>query len=175
MFERHGSGTSSRRSSSLPSAPNRSVTGHGRPKLIRVEWIRHLSAVLCLTRCIRKRASSRSSRIRGSGSQIAGTRSRCERVARTIESILSVLQASRARPLTFCASAISTDQPCCSSVSWTMRAPVIDSTTVQAGSDLVDPSRERSQRVDVGRDGELVEVLSLAGEQAAVNLLSTEV
>jgi hypothetical protein len=55
------------------------------------------------------------------------------------------------------------------------RAPVIDSTTVQAGSDLVDPSRERSQRVDVGRDGELVEVLSLAGEQAAVNLLSTEV
>jgi hypothetical protein len=31
--------------------------------------------------------------------------------------------------LTFCASAISTDQPSRSSVSWTSRAPVIDSTT----------------------------------------------
>jgi hypothetical protein len=39
----------------------------------------------------------------------------------------------RARPLTFCASAISTSQPCRSSVSWTRRAPVIDSITAQTG------------------------------------------
>jgi hypothetical protein len=35
--------------------------------------------------------------------------------------------ASRAFSVTFCASAISTDHPCRSSVSWTRRAPVIDS------------------------------------------------
>jgi hypothetical protein len=50
------------------------VTGHGRPKLISVEWIRFLSADLCLTRCRQNRASSRSSRTRGSGSQIADTK-----------------------------------------------------------------------------------------------------
>jgi 3-oxoacyl-[acyl-carrier-protein] synthase III len=37
----------------------------------------------------------------GSGSQIAGTRSRWLSVAKTRESILSVLQASGAKPLTF--------------------------------------------------------------------------
>ena len=131
---RQGSGTSRPASSLRPSTPNRSVTGQGRPKLIRVEWIRFLSADLCLTRCRRKRASSRSSLTRGSGSQIAGTRSRWLSIASTFESILSVLQASGARPLTFWASAISTVQPSCSSVSWTKRAPVIDSITAQTGS-----------------------------------------
>ena len=66
-FERQGSGTSSFARSRRPSAPNRSVTGQGRPKLISVEWIRFLSADLCLTRWSRKRASSRSSRTPGSG------------------------------------------------------------------------------------------------------------
>src|SRR5215216_3915346 len=78
----------------------------------------------------------------GSGSQIAGTRSRCESTARTIESILSVLQASGARPLTFWASAISTSQPCCSSVSWTRRAPVIDSTTADRKSTRLNSSHQ---------------------------------
>ena len=45
-----GLGDLQRSSSSLPSTPNRSETGQGRPKLIRVEWIRFLSADLCLTR-----------------------------------------------------------------------------------------------------------------------------
>src|SRR5215211_2093032 len=49
-FPRQGSGTSSFSSSPRPSTPNRSVTGQGRPKLIRVEWIRCLSADLCFTR-----------------------------------------------------------------------------------------------------------------------------
>jgi hypothetical protein len=110
------------------------VTGQGLPKLISVEWTRFLSADLCLTRCNRKRASSRSSRTRGSGSQIAGTRSRWLNVASTCESILAVLQASGARPFTYWASAISTAQPACSSVSCTKRAPVIDSITAQTGS-----------------------------------------
>src|SRR5829696_7386241 len=52
----------------------------------------------------------------------------------TRASILSVLHANGARPLTLCASAISTSQPCRSSVSWTKRAPVIDSTTPRTGS-----------------------------------------
>ena len=47
----------------------------------------------------------------GSGSQIAGTRSRWERTARTRASIRSVFTASGASPLTFWASAISTSQP----------------------------------------------------------------
>ena len=41
--------------------------------------------------------------------------------------------------------------------------------------DLVDATGERSQRVDVGWDGELVNVLSVPGEQTDVNLLSTEI
>ena len=41
--------------------------------------------------------------------------------------------------------------------------------------DLVDATGERSQRVDVGCDGELVNVLSVPGEQTDVNLLSTEI
>jgi hypothetical protein len=38
--------------------------------------------------------------------------------------------------------------------------------------DLIDPTRERPQAIDVGRDGELVEMLSVIGEQADVELLS---
>jgi hypothetical protein len=41
--------------------------------------------------------------------------------------------------------------------------------------DLVDPPREPAQRVDVRRDGELVEVRSPIGEQADVELSPTEV
>ncbi len=134
-------GTWSRSSSLRPSTPNRSVTGQGRPKVIRVERMRFFKADLCLTRWRRKRASSRSSRTRGTGSQIAGTRSRWESVARTSESILSVFKASGARPLTLCASAISTSQPSCSSVSWTRRAPVIDSTTAQTRSPWISSIR----------------------------------
>jgi hypothetical protein len=133
-FPRQGSGTSSLASNLRPSAPKRSVTGQGRPNWIRVEWTRFLRLDLCLTRCMRKRASSRTSRSRGSGSQIAGTRSRWERVARTSESVVSVFKARGASPLARWASAISTSQPACSSVSWTSRAPVIDSTTPQTGS-----------------------------------------
>src|SRR5215211_6503156 len=91
--------------------------------------MRCLSIERCLTRCNRKRACSRSARTRGSGSQIAGTRSRCESTARTWASMRSVLQASGASPLTFCASATRTSQPSSSSVSRTNRAPVIDSIT----------------------------------------------
>ena len=93
-------------------------------------------------------------------------------VASTIESIRSVLQARGARPLTFWASAISTDQPSCSSVSWTIRAPVIDSIdrADRLVVGLLDPPGERFQGAGVGRDDELVEVLSLIGEQADVEL-----
>src|SRR6059036_776533 len=48
----------------------------------------------------------------GSGSQIAGTRSRRVSSVSTQASIRSVLQANGARPFTFCTSAISTCQPC---------------------------------------------------------------
>jgi hypothetical protein len=40
MLPRQGSGTRRRSSSRRPSTPNRSVTGQGLAKLIRVEWIR---------------------------------------------------------------------------------------------------------------------------------------
>jgi hypothetical protein len=41
--------------------------------------------------------------------------------------------------------------------------------------DLIDSPCERSQRVDVGWDGELVEMLSLTGEQTNIQLLATEI
>jgi hypothetical protein len=41
--------------------------------------------------------------------------------------------------------------------------------------DLVDPPGEPPQRLDVGRDGQLVKVLSLPGEQADIELLATEI
>ena len=56
----HGSGSSRRPSNSRPAAPNRSETGTGWPNVMRVAWIRFLSAVRCLTRWSRKRALSRS-------------------------------------------------------------------------------------------------------------------
>ena len=96
-------------------------------------WIRFFNAVRCRTRCSRQRARSRSPRTDGSGSQIAGTRSRRDNSASTQASILSVLQASGANPLTFTASAISTAQPRSSSWSWTKRAPFIDSITAATG------------------------------------------
>jgi hypothetical protein len=40
---------------------------------------------------------------------------------------------------------------------------------------LVDPPRERPQRVDIGRHGELVDVLSPIGEKTDVKLASTEI
>ena len=46
---------------------------------------------------------------------------------------LSVLAARGARPLTFWASAISTSQPASSSLSWTKRAPFIDSMAALTG------------------------------------------
>jgi hypothetical protein len=62
-------------------------------------------------------------------------------------------------------------------VSWTSLAPVIDSTTAPTGSpvDLVDPPRQSSKALDVGRDGELVEVRSVLREQADVELSPTQV
>jgi hypothetical protein len=39
--------------------------------------------------------------------------------------------------------------------------------------DLVDPPGERSQRADVRRDGQLVEVLASIGEQADLELATT--
>jgi hypothetical protein len=41
--------------------------------------------------------------------------------------------------------------------------------------DLLDSTGEGLQRLGVGRDGELVEVLSRLGEQADVKSLSTEI
>ena len=112
MFCVQGSGSARRPSSSRPDSPKRSETGQGLPKASRLAWIRFFSITRWRTRWSRKRARSRSARIsRGPGSHIAGTRSRRESSARTQASILSVLQASGARPFTFCASAISTSQP----------------------------------------------------------------
>jgi hypothetical protein len=96
----HGSGSARPASSRRPAAPNRSATGQGWPKASSVAWIRFFSAVRWRTRCSRQRARSRSARTAGSGSQIAGTRSRRDSSASTQASIRSVLAASGASPLT---------------------------------------------------------------------------
>jgi hypothetical protein len=125
----------------------------GLPKVISVPWIRFFRLVRWRTRCSRKRASSRSRRTARSGSQIAGTRSCKESRASTRASILSVLPASGASPLTFCASAISTSQPCSSSVSCTNRAPFIDSITPRTSSACM-PARRASPRNPSASGGE---------------------
>ena len=173
---RHGCGMSRRSSSSRPATPNRSVTGHGCPKEISVAWMRCLSIERCLTRCIRKRACSRSRRTRGSGSQMSGTRSRCESTASTRASILSVLHASGARPLTLAASAISTSQPSASRRSCTNRAPVIDSIT-RPHRPLVTPhpARQAKQAVGIGRRRELLDDLASRRQQADIDLAATQI
>ena len=83
---------------------------------------------------LRKRRTRRARRlpIVGSGSQIAGSRSRHDSSASTRAAILSVLHANGASPLTFLASATNTSQPASSSsVSCTNRAPFIDSITAR--------------------------------------------
>src|SRR5487761_1827990 len=78
--------------------------------------------------------------------QIVGTRSRRHSSASTHASILSVLQASGARPLTRCASATSTSHPASSSWSWTNRAPFIDSMAARIGSPCRARRRARPRR-----------------------------
>src|SRR3954465_3920232 len=96
----------------------------------------------------------------GSGSQISGTRSRADNVASTRASILSVLHANGARPLTLVASAISTSQPCSSRRSCTNRAPFIE---LDLPADRRRPHRrarrEAAQAVGIGRRGPLVDDL----------------
>jgi len=79
--------------------------------------------------------------------------------------------------LTFCASAISTDQPLLLErvVDEPRPRHRLDHGADRLRVDLVDPASERPQRVDVGRDGQLVEVLSLIGEKTDVELASTEI
>jgi hypothetical protein len=87
------------------------------------------------------------------------------------------LAASGARPLIFWASAISTDQPSCSSVSWMSRAPVIDSTTAQTGSPWTSPMRRASvlSESESGGTARLVQVLAVLAEKTDIDLASTEI
>ena len=77
--------------------------------------------------------------------------------------------------MTFWASAISTAQP--AGLERVVDDPGaghrLDHRADRLGVDLFDPSGERLQRVDVRRDGELVQVLSLIGEQADIELATT--
>jgi hypothetical protein len=142
--------------------------------LIRVEF---LSADLCLTRWRRKRASSRSSRIRGSGSQIAGTRSRRLKTASTRESILSVLQASGARPFTLLRVG-DLDVPAFPLERVMHEAGTghrLDHTANRLPIGLVDPPGKAPQPIRVRRRGELVDVFSRLGEQTDVDPLSAEI
>jgi hypothetical protein len=125
----------------------------------------------------RKRASSRSSRIPGSGNQIAGTRSRWLKTASTRESILSVLQASGAKPFTLCASAISTSQPSCFErvMHETGTDHRLDHTANRLPIALADPPGERPQRIRIRRRRELVDVFSRLGQQTDIEFLSAEI
>jgi hypothetical protein len=62
-------------------------------------------------------------------------------------------------------------------MSWTSRAPRhrLDDGADGLAVKLVDPLRERSQRVDVGRDSELIEVRSLVAQKADVDLPTAEI
>jgi hypothetical protein len=112
----------------------------------------------------------------GSGSQIAGTRSRRASSANTQASIRSVLQANGARPFTFCASAISTCQPASSSRSCTNRAPFIDSIAARIGSRCpIESSRQAEQAVGIRRCGTNLDGRALTAKQMEVETLATEI
>src|SRR5438034_4469943 len=146
MVACQGSGRPSRASSWRPRTPNRAETGQGLPCVSKTACTRCFKLERWRTRCKRQRARSRSARTMGSGSQIAGTRSRRVSSASTQASIRSVLQANGARPFTFCASAISTCQPASSSRSCTNRAPFIDSIAARIGSRCRSSRRVRPSR-----------------------------
>ena len=128
MFPRHGSGTSSRSSSLRPSTPNRSVTGQGRPKLIRrrVDPVLQHRAVLDQVKAKAGQLALLSNPGVGKPDrrhQVAvaerrpGPGSRSCRSCRPAAPGPSPSGRRRSRP----------SQPSASSVSWTRRAPVIDS------------------------------------------------
>ena len=138
----------------------------GSPKLIRVEWMRWLSAERCLTRCKRKRASSRSRRTLGSGSRPpAPGRSgraapapgrRCGRSCRRSRQALDPLGIG--------------DQ--------NIPTLLLEDVVAEAGAGhrldhrpdrlavLGDPAGECSQAAEIRRRGELSHQLALVGEQA---------
>ena len=111
----------------------------------------------------------------GVGKPDRGSRSRWLSVARTWESILSVLQASGARPFTFWASAISSSSPPLRAC----RGPSGAGHRLDHGADgrrwTCSIGGQGSQRVRVGWGGQLVQVFSGLGEQTDVDLLTAEI
>ena len=144
----------------------------GVPEGEQADRMRFFNAVRCRTRWRRKRASSRSQRTAGSGSQMAGTRSFRLNSASTWASMRSVLRARGAIPFTFWALAISTDQPYSSKVSCTKRAPFIDSMTARTSSLLpyVRATEQTSRRRPSRSGGAVVtsSVVPFLGEQMDV-------
>jgi hypothetical protein len=87
----------------------------------------------------------------------------------------SVLQASGASPLTFCASATSTSQPSSSRVSRTNRAPVIDSITPRTPALRSYTLDEVAQPVGVRRCRQAPDDVALVADQADVQVPATEI
>ena len=146
------------------------------PNVISVECTRFFSVERCLTRCSRQREISRSRRSSTVGSQIAGTRSRNDSSASTPESILSVLHASGASPLTFCASATSTSQPCGRELVVHEPGPVhrLHHTPHRLAIHR-HPAGEPVQAVAIRDRREAVDQLPLIGDQAHVNSFAAQI
>ena len=168
MFPRQGRDSRRPRAAQAPRLPKRSVTGQGRQKLVGAEWmpVRQLAGASPGGGGGR-RALARGAP--GSGSRIAGTRSRSESTARTRASIRSYFAASGARPDLLGVGDLY-DKP------WRLRV----SSTSGAGHRL-DPRARRARRASTpsarapaaasGDPGQLVDQLLLVGEQADVEAL----
>jgi hypothetical protein len=153
------------------------VTGQGFAKLISVEWTRFLSADLCLTSCRRKRASSRSSRIRGSGQpdrrhQLAVAQDRQHLrvdlvgLAGQRRQALHLLRVGDLDVPAFLLERV---------VDQAGTGHRLDHTANRLPVGLVDPPGQRPQRVHVRRRSELVDELPRPGQQTDVDLPPTEI
>ncbi len=111
----------------------------------------------------------------GSGGQIAGTRSRKDSSASTRESILSVLHANGANPLTRCASAISTSHPCATSSSCTNARRSWTPPPRAPARRTPHPTRQPVKAIAVRRRGEVIDQLSLVGDKANIHAPATEI
>jgi ABC-type ATPase involved in cell division len=110
---------------------------------------------------------------RGVGQPDRGHQIAPRQLASTLASMRSVLQASGARPLTFCASAINTSQPCSSSVSCTNRA--VHRLDHRAYPPTRRPIGQTAQAIGVRRHRRLGDHLAARVEQTDIEPTSTQI
>ena len=170
MFPRQGSGDL-RRPIALCRTPKRSVTGRGaRSSSARVDPVLELRSMLDQMEAKRRARALLSPSDRVARSPAPGLGGRAPQTRASIRSV-----SPPAAPALHLLGVAIHSQPCRSRVSWTKRAPVIDSIPPAPACLLPRLARRGSSGRRVREGGELFDQLALVGEQADVEALSTEI